>query len=64
MSKYYIKVDNPFGVLLDKQHKLLRSKHPEIRLVPRNKELEILTSAEIKEEALLERRDEKEHILL
>ena len=63
MSKYYIKVDNPFSILLDKQHKVLRSKHPEIRLIPRENELEILTSSEIKEEALLARRGDKDHII-
>ena len=62
-DRYYIKVDNPFSILLDKQHKVLRSKHPEIRLIPRENELEILTSSEIKEEALLARRGDKDHII-
>ena len=32
-DRYYIKVDNPFSILLDKQHKVLQNKHPEIRLI-------------------------------
>ena len=63
MSKYYIKVDNPFSILLDKQHKVLRNKHPEIRLILRENELEVLTSSQIKEEALLARRGDKDHIV-
>ena len=63
MSRYYIMVDNPFGILLDKQQTLLTSKHPNISLIKWNRELEILTNRETQEEALLQERDEKEPIL-
>ena len=63
MSRYYIVVDNPFGILLDKQQKLLTSKHPNISLVKWNRELEIGTDKATQEEALLQKKDEKEPIL-
>ena len=63
MSKYFIKVDNPFSILLDKQHKVLRNKHPEIRLILRGHELEVVTNSQIKEEALLARRGDKDYIV-
>ena len=63
MSRYYIMVDNPFGILLDKQQKLLTSKHPNISLVKWNRELEIRTDKATQEEALLQKKDEKEPIL-
>ena len=46
-DRYFVKEDIAQKMLLDKQHKILRNKHPDILLVTRNKELEILTNAEI-----------------
>ena len=53
-------VDNPFGILLDKQQKLLISKHPNISLIKWKRELEIRTDEATQEEALLQKKDEKE----
>ena len=62
MSQFFIKIDNPFSILLDKQYKILRTKHPEIRIILRGSELEVVTNSRVKEEAMLARKGDKDFI--
>ena len=55
MEQFFIVVDNPFGILLDKQQSLLKSKHPTISLIKWDRELEIRADDTAQEEALLQK---------
>ena len=63
MERFFIKVDTPFGMLLDKQQSLLKSRHSNISIIKWDKEIEIRADDTVQDEAQLQKIEEQGAII-
>ena len=59
MEQFFIIVDIPFGILLDKQQSLLKSRHSNISIIKWDKEIEIRADDTVQDEAQQQKIEEK-----